>query len=463
MTDDTLREDDTDKSLRENASQVMRASGRYRGLVLALLTLVYGFNFIDRQIIGIVSPLIKIELGFTDAQLGWLKGFAFAVVYCTVAIPIAVLADRVSRVKIVAVSLAVWSGFTALTGAAGTFASMLLARMGVGIGEAGGSPPSHSIISDLYSKNERTTALGIYSLGIPLGIMFAYFAAGALVASVGWRGTLYTLGAAGIALSLVVLALVREPVRGAMDLADAAGRGMGDAPSVPYWRMLATLLSIPSWWLMCLGIAFVSYGGYAVSNWGLDYLTRWDPTLLEPDRFRQVNIYLGLMNGFAYGFGTYGGAKLADILARSRGVGVYAWLPGLALVIGVPALLSAYWVDSLALHLVLLTIYLISAGFYLGPSFAIAQTLAPIRMRAMSTALFFFVLNMIALGGGPTITGEISSALAPAHGETHALRLAMTWLWLPYLVSIACFFAASRTLPRDWAAAEARNFAPAAG
>ena len=428
---------------------------RGRTLALLLLTLVYAFNFVDRQIIGIVSPFIKDELGFTDAQLGWLKGFAFAVVYCTMAIPIAILADRYSRVKIVTVSLAVWSGFTALTGLAGSFVSMLVARMGVGIGEAGGSPPSHSIISDLYAKEERATALGIYSLGIPFGFMFAYFAAGALIARVGWRGALITLGIAGIVLAVILILVVREPLRGGMDV---AAQPEAAAPKTAYGDMLKTLLTIPSWWLMCLGIAFVSFGGYAIANWGIDYLTRWDPTLKEPARFQQLTIWFGLMNGVAYGFGTYFGAKLADILGR-KSVRVYGWLPGVVLLVGVPALLYAFWVDNLTLHLILVTVYLIAGGFYLGPSFAIAQTLAPIRIRAMSTALFFFVLNMIALGGGPTVTGIISSALEPVHGETHALRLAITWLWVPYLIGIACFILAGRTLPKDWADAEARNAA----
>lgn len=481
-----------------------------RALALWLLTLVYAFNFIDRQIIGIVSPFIKEDLGFTDAQLGWLKGFAFAVVYCTFAIPIAILADRFNRVKIVTISLAVWSGFTALTGIANTFFTMLLARMGVGIGEAGGSPPSHSIISDLYNKEERATALGVYSLGIPFGIMFAYFAAGSLIASVGWRGTLIVLGVVGIILAAVVLLVVKEPERGAMDTDTASEdseksrtyvslrEGMQNSSMMPryvifgillaltfipaiqgvfHWSIaigsllifalafwlsvqpgIKVLLTIPSWWLMCFGIAFVSFGGYAISNWGIDYLARWDPTLMEPERFRNLNMWFGLMNGVAYGLGTYGGAKLADILGKNS-VRAYGWLPGVVLIVGVPALLYAFWVESLVLHLVLITVYLVAAGFYLGPSFAIAQTLAPIRMRAMSTALFFFILNMIALGGGPTVVGIMSSALEPVHGEVHSLRLAITWLWLPYLIGIICFILAAVTLPKDWADAEARNAA----
>ena len=183
----------------------MAESKRYRTIVLWLLTLMYVMSFIDRQIIGILSPFIKAEMGFTDGQLGWLKGLAFALLYSIVGIPIAWLADRYSRKKIVTISLIAWSGFTALTGMASSFLHMFLARVGVGIGEAGGSPPSHSIISDLYPKEQRASALGIYSLGIPIGIGFSYILAGALVESFGWRGTLYVLGVVGIGLALSLI------------------------------------------------------------------------------------------------------------------------------------------------------------------------------------------------------------------------------------------------------------------
>ena len=192
-------------------------SKSYRTTVLWLLTLMYVISFIDRQIIGILSPFIKNEMGLTDAQLGWLKGLAFALLYSIVGIPIAWLADRYSRKKIITVSLIAWSGFTALTGMAGSFMQMFLARIGVGIGEAGGSPPSHSIISDLYPKEKRASALGIYSLGIPIGIGFSYLLAGALVEKFGWRGTLYILGVAGILLAVILAIIVKEPKRGQMD------------------------------------------------------------------------------------------------------------------------------------------------------------------------------------------------------------------------------------------------------
>ena len=192
----------------------------YRNFVLILLTIVYGFNFIDRQIVGILAPFIQADLNLTNTELGLLIGLAFAVFYTTVAIPIAWLADKYNRVNILSIALATWSGFTALTGLANNFIQIGLARMGVGIGEAGGSPPSHSIISDMYAKEERASALGVYSMGIPLGIMAAYFVTASLMGSSGdvdWRRIFIILGLTGIGLALVVKLVLKEPIRGAMD------------------------------------------------------------------------------------------------------------------------------------------------------------------------------------------------------------------------------------------------------
>ncbi len=435
---------------------VKKPFNSYRTIVLWLLTLVYVFNFVDRQIIGILSPSIKSELGFSDSQLGWLKGFAFAILYSTVGIPLAWLADRYDRKRIIAVSLGLWSGFTALTGMTGTFASMLMARIGVGIGEAGGSPPSHSIISDLYPKEQRASALGIYSLGIPVGIAFSYILAGMLVETLGWRGTLKALGVAGVALAVALMAVVREPKRGQMENLKS------ELTPVSVTESISTLAHIPSWWAMCMGIAWVSFGGYAVSNWGIDYITRFKPdyrpTTLggEPGYFSWLMFWLGIIHLVGYGAGTYFGALLTEKLAR-RNISAYGWMPGAVLFVGVPCLIAAFWVDSIPLHLFLLTIYLLAAGVYLGPSFAAAQTLAPVNMRAMSTALFFLVLNLIALGGGPTYVGIASHMLTEQHGEVHALRLAISSLGVTYVISVIAFFWAAKTLPQDWAIAEARN------
>ena len=435
------------------SQQKMAETSNYRTFVLWLLTLAYIFSFIDRQIMGALSPSIKADLGFEDWQLGLLKGFGFALLYTTVGIPIAWLADRYSRTKIISISVFFWSLFTALTGMANSFTSMLIARTGVGIGEAGGSPPSHSIISDLYPKEKRASALGVYSLGIPIGIAFSYILAGILVETLGWRGTLVALGVAGVILALIISLVVREPKRGQME---------GDnfiLEPVSISESIKTLAKIPSWWAMCMGIAWVSFGGYAVANWGVDYIVRFLPEYapgVGNGKFRWLMLMLGLVHLVGYGAGTYYGAVITEKLAK-KNISAYGWLPGAVLIVGVPALIGAFWVQNIYLHLALITIYLVSAGVYLGPSFAAAQTLAPINMRAMSTALFFLILNLIALGGGPTYIGLASSALTQQYGEVHALRLSLTSLIVPYIISIIAFFWAAKTLPKDWAEAEARN------
>ena len=225
-------------------------------MVLILLTVVYSFNFIDRQIVGILAPFIQKDLNITNTQLGLLTGTLFALFYTIIAIPIAWLADRYNRVNIVSIALATWSGFTALFGLAGNYLQISLARMGVGIGEAGGSPPSHSIISDLYSKEERASALGVYSMGIPFGLMAAYLVSALLIESSGdavnWRRIFVILGLSGIALALVVRLVIREPKRGSMEMAQVAG-----VEQTTFLESLKTLLSIPSWWGMCLSLIHI--------------------------------------------------------------------------------------------------------------------------------------------------------------------------------------------------------------
>jgi MFS family permease len=383
--------------------------------------------------------------------MGLLTGLLFAALYTVVAIPIAWLADRYNRVNILTIALATWSGFTALFGLAGNFFQIGLARMGVGIGEAGGSPASHSIISDLYAKEERAGALGIYSMGIPLGIMAAYFVTASLVGpsgeDVNWRRIFVILGLTGIALAVIVRLVLREPVRGAMEFGNNV-----DVAQPPFFESLIALLKIPSWWWMCFGIALGSFVSYSFSAWQTKYLL-----LLDPDfNFQNLLLILGVINGTTYAGGTFLGARLADSWG-AKNIRAYGWLPAIAISLCLPIGIISFWVPSVESHLILTTVFLLFMGMYLGPSFAIAQTLAPINQRAMSTALFFFILNLIALGGGPTITGWMIDLFKDTSADLESTRYALTVTCLVFVPSILSFLVVARKIPKDWANAEERN------
>ena len=433
------------------------SSKNYRNFVLVLLTIVYGFNFIDRQIMGILAPFIQKDLGLTNTELGLLIGLAFAVFYTFVAIPIAWLADRYNRVNILSIALATWSGFTALTGLANNFIQIGLARMGVGIGEAGGSPPSHSIISDLFPKEERASALGVYSMGIPLGIMAAYFVTASLMGSSGddvdWRRIFIVLGLTGIGLAVIVKLVLKEPKRGAMEFDENV-----EIEKPPFMQSLKELMKIPAWWAMCFGIAFGSFVSYAKSAFQTKYLVTLDPTF----NFQTLVIILGIMNGTTYAAGAFFGARLADKWGK-KDIRAYGWLPAISIGLCLPIGLMTWWVPSIELHLIFATLFLLLIGIYLGPSFAIAQTLAPVHMRAMSTALFFFILNMIALGGGPTFAGWIMDIFKENFNDLESARYAMTVTSFVFIPSVISFLLVSRFLPRDWKVAEERNLNLARG
>ena len=429
----------------------------YRTFVLILLTIVYGFNFIDRQIVGILAPFIQEDLSLTNTELGLLIGLAFAVFYTTVAIPIAWLADRYNRVNILSIALATWSGFTALTGLATNFVQIGLARMGVGIGEAGGSPPSHSIISDMYPKEERASALGVYAMGIPIGVMAAYFVTAALIGTssddVNWREIFVFLGVSGILLAIIVKLVIREPVRGAMEFNEQR-----EIAKPPFVESLKTLLRIPAWWAMCFGIAFGSFVSYSKSAFHTKYLVTIDPSF----DFQTLVIILGVINGITYAGGAFFGARLADKWGK-RDIRAYGWLPAISITLCLPIGIAAWWSPTVEMNLIFTSFFLLFMGIYLGPSFAIAQTLAPIHMRAMSTALFFFILNMIGLGLGPSISGWMIDLFNTNYGNVESIRYAMTVTSLMFIPSIISFLIVARKLPKDWADAEKNNLELAKG
>ncbi len=443
-----------------------RSSSAYRTYILLLLTAVYTFNFIDRQIIAILSRAIQDDLKLNDAQMGLLIGPAFAVLYGTLGLPTARLADRANRVWVITIALASWSGFTALSAYAQNFVHLTLARIGVGIGEAGGSPPAHSLISDLYPKEQRAFALGVYALGIPIGVTLAYLGGAWILTTLGWRMTLIAVGLPGIALAVLVRLTIREPQRGASEtrvLADAFTAATASEPSTSFfgtlgreivtlWRVAVHLLKIPTYRGIVFGLTAGSFASYSIGAWIVQFFQRVHPEY----GLGKTLLGLGIIAGTAYVFGVFIGGALVDYRAKTSRA-AYGYIPALALTISIPCFLGAVWVDSPVLSLVLWWPTYLLTGFYLGPCFAMAQTLAPVSTRALSTGIFFFILNVIALGGGPTLVGVLSEVLKPVlhpdNAEALGLQIALSTSVVALLISIGFFVWTAPKVERDWAAA----------
>ena len=294
------------------------SSRAYSLYVLGILTIVYITNFIDRIVLGILVGPIKAELHLTDSQLGLLGGTAFALFYTALGIPIGWWADRVNRVRIMTVALVCWSVFTALTGLAHSFLGLFLARLGVGIGEAGGVAPAYALIADYFRPKSRARALGLYSLGIPVGSACGYLLGGYLTTAVTWRAAFMLLGAVGVALAPLLLVTVREPVRGGHD-------SLREALPPPAIRdVLPRLMSKPAFWLLSLGAACGSIMGYGLLFWLPSFFMRSDGmSLVQVSRLLGALLLLGGIPGVVLG------SYLADRHgARDRRA--YALIPALA-------------------------------------------------------------------------------------------------------------------------------------
>ncbi len=372
-------------------------SSSYRSGVLGLLVLAYTFNFIDRTIIYTIGQAIKEDLLLTDTQLGLLGGLAFAVFYTVLGIPIARWADRGNRVNIIAGAIALWSAFTAACGMATSYVQLLVLRMGVGVGEAGLSPPAHSLVSDYYEPGRRGFALSIYALGIPLGVMFGAVAGGWLADNFSWRVAFILVGLPGVAVALAIKLFVKEPPRGWSE------RGQGLAPETAERPSLGTVVKslLGNWGLLHLviGCTLVSLAAYGTSTYAQAYFIRAFGV-----SYTAVGLVFGLVGGLSCALGTLLGGWLADRRGR-KNPRWYALVPGIGAAVALPLYVLVYTSDSWAAAAWLLFLPGLFHFMYSGPTFALIQNAMPGPMRATSAALLLFIVNLLGLGVGPPLTG----------------------------------------------------------
>ena len=402
------------------------------GIVLAMLLLVYTFNFLDRQILSILAQGVKADLHLTDTQLGLLGGLAFAALYSTLAIPLALLADRTSRSWVITASLVVWSGFTALCGTAQGFTQMFLFRLGVGVGEAGGVAPSYAIISDYFPPERRARALAIYSLGIPLGAAGGMLLGSWIAHAVDWRTAFVAVGLAGIVIAPLFRWLVRDKPRPVLA-----------ASAAPVSRVFAILAAKPSFWLLAFGAAASSTCGYGAGFWLPSLMQRsYGLSVLETGRFFGAILLIGGVSGM------FAGGVLADRLGR-RDKRWYARLPALCFFGGAPLYLAGVLSHDATTTFLFFLIPQALVYTWLGPVTTAVQHMVPAHMRATASASFLMINNLIGLGLGSWTIGALSEALAPIYG-TEALRYAIAMAMGLYVLAGVLMLFGSRRLARDW-------------
>ncbi len=383
-----------------------RSNAGYRNVVLGFLLLAYTLNFIDRSIIGIIGQAIKVDLLLTDTQLGLLGGLAFALLYTSLGIPIARVAERANRVNLISVSIVIWSACTALCGIAQNFWQLLLFRAGVGVGEAGCSPAAHSLISDYFVPERRASALSVYALGIPIGAMIAAIAGGWIGQELGWRWACVLVGLPGVIVALAFKAFVKEPQR---------GRGRQAVPvSMRHelTELRAVAKSVLGRWPtlnIVLGVTVISFADYGIGTFSAPYFIRqFDLDLTT------VGFVIGIVGGVSTGIGTLLGGFASDWMS-TRSLRAYGIVPAIGIAISAPMFMLAYVQDDWRWAATLLFLPGIFSYTYLGPGFGVIQNVVDVRRRATATALLLFVVNLIGLGAGPPFVGWLIDHQANVH------------------------------------------------
>jgi MFS family permease len=417
-----------------------KAGNGYRYLVVGLLAVVYTFNFMDRQIMSTLAEPIRKELGFSDTALGALGGLTFALFYTTFGIPVAWLSDRFKRVWIMAAACGVWSLFTAGCGLATNFTQLALSRVMVGAGEAGGSPPSYSLISDYFPPKERGTGLALYSLGVPLGSMMGVLYGGRVAAAYGWRMAFFAVGLPGVILALIMLLVIREPKRGGLD--EFALGAEAHEPPPPAMQVISGFFTNRTLLLVAIACGLSAFVGYGMLNWNPPLLMR-----VKGATLKDVSNYYGWVIGVTGVIGTFGAGWLADKLGH-KDRRWYAWIPVIAFTLTLPALAGLIWAPTWQIALMFIAIPALLNNMYLAPALSIVQNAVPPGQRTMAGAILLFVLNLIGLGGGPIFLGRVSDMAKPHYGD-HSLLVGYAALAPVIVIAIVAHLAAAGSIARD--------------
>jgi len=412
------------------------ASSAYRYYVLGVLYFAYALNFLDRNVLNILVEPIKAELGVSDTAMGLLSGFAFVIFYSALGIPIARWSDRSDRRSILALGLAVWSGFTALSGLAQTYWHLALARVGVGIGESAGAPPSHALISDYFEKDRRPRAMAIFQSSIYLGVFLGYLLGGWISQYWGWRAAFLAAGVPGLLLAVLVRLSVREPERGAADHAgiDTSRQSLREAARF--------MLGQRSFVLLVLGLGLVAFTNFAFAVWSPAFLRR-----IYRMQQSEIGSYLGPIKGVIGMAGTIIGGLAVERL-RGHGDRWLLALPAAVTALAAPALAVFVLAPERYSALAALGVATLLVSFHLGPCLAIAQALVKLRMRSLAASLALLSVNLLGLGLGPLAVGALSDALAAGFGEA-SIRLALLAGTVGCLLGAACLWAAAGPVDRD--------------
>ena len=429
-----------------------------RTYALSLLLGIYTINFLDRQVVNILAEPIKQDLGLADWQLGLMSGLAFALFYTVLGIPIARMAERKNRAMIIGSAVAVWSGFTALCGVAQNFIQLIIFRVGVGVGEAGCSPPAHSLITDYVPKEKRSTALAFYSMGTPIGGLLGLIFGGLIADAYGWRTAFFVAGVPGVLFAILAFFTLPEPRK---ELAKRAEKIQ--AASATFGETMRTLMTKRTFWFISFAAAIKAFIGYGHAPFTASFFLRNHAEQVESlaasvggavgynlQSVGFLGLALGLMSGTAGALGSWLGGFLADKFG-ARDLRAQMIAPAIASLVTIPIYITAVTIDSVVLALVLLTFNGLLGTIWYGPVYGTAQSIVPPHMRATTAAILLFIINLIGLGLGPLAVGLLSDyfAVGMNMGSGEGVRWALIVSTLFGLIAFFCFWMATRTIRED--------------